>query len=62
IIYDILGREAAVLVNQDLKPGTYEVDFDGSDYPSGVYCYQLSIINVKFSIEFKETKKMVLVK
>ncbi len=56
IIYDILGREIAVLVNQQLKPGTYEVDFDGSNYPSGVYFYQL------VADSFIETRKMVLIK
>ncbi len=57
IIYDILGREIAVLVNEQLKPGTYEVEWDGSDYPSGVYFYQLSINNERLA-----TKKMVLIK
>ena len=35
-IYDVLGREVATLVNQQLKPGTYEVDWDGTNYPSGI--------------------------
>jgi photosystem II stability/assembly factor-like uncharacterized protein len=55
-IYDILGREVATPVNEPLKPGTYEVDFDGSNLRSGVYYYKL-IAN-----EFTETKKMVLVR
>ncbi|MGH2574646.1 MAG: WD40/YVTN/BNR-like repeat-containing protein, partial [Ignavibacteria bacterium] len=37
VIYDVVGREVVALVNQDLNPGAYEVDFDGTDYPSGVY-------------------------
>jgi hypothetical protein len=57
IIYDILGREVATLVNEQLKPGTYEVEWNGMNYPSGVYFYQLSINN-----EQLETRKMVLVK
>lgn len=56
IIYDVLGREVAILVNQQLKPGTYEVDWDASDYPSGVYFYKL------ISESFIKTKKMILLK
>ncbi len=56
IIYDILGREIAVLVNESLSPGTYEVTWDASNFPSGVYFYQL------MADDFVETKKMVLIK
>jgi hypothetical protein len=55
-VYDILGREIAILVNQQLQPGTYEISWDASNYPSGVYLFELS------SDDFKVTKKMVLVK
>jgi photosystem II stability/assembly factor-like uncharacterized protein len=60
-VYDILGREVATLVNEQLKPGTYEVDWpaptgDGSNYSSGVYFYKL------VAGDFVETKKMVLIK
>jgi hypothetical protein len=55
-IYDILGREVATLVNEKLQPGTYEVEFDGSNYPSGVYFYKLETEN------FSQTKKLVLLK
>ncbi len=55
-VYDMLGREVSELVNQKLQPGTYEVEWDASDYPSGVYFYKLS------NGEFVETKKMVLLK
>jgi hypothetical protein len=55
-IYDVLGREAATLVNEKLKPGTYEVDWNGNDYPSGVYFYKL------ISEDFSESKRMVLIK
>jgi hypothetical protein len=37
IIYDLLGREVATLVNEQLKPSTYEVEWDGSAFSSGVY-------------------------
>ncbi|MGA2667910.1 MAG: SBBP repeat-containing protein [Ignavibacteria bacterium] len=55
-IYDILGREITTLINEQLKPGTYEVEFDGSNYPSGVYFYKLT------SDSFNETKKMLMIK
>ncbi|HMQ99015.1 MAG TPA: YCF48-related protein [Ignavibacteria bacterium] len=56
IIYDLLGREVTTLVNKELKPGTYEADWDGSNYSSGVYFYKI------ISGDFVETKKMVLMK
>ena len=56
IIYDILGREVTTLVNEHLHPGTYEAEWDGSNYSSGIYYYSL-VTN-----EFNETKKMVLIK
>ncbi len=40
-IYDLLGREAATLVNEMFTAGTYEVTFDGSNLASGVYFYKL---------------------
>ena len=55
-VFDVLGREVAVLVNKELYPGTYEVEFDGSNYPSGVYFYKLD------AGDFTQTKKMVLIK
>ncbi|MCC7159284.1 MAG: SBBP repeat-containing protein, partial [Ignavibacteria bacterium] len=56
IIYNMLGREVAVLVNEQLKPGTYEADWNASNYPSGVYFYTLRTDG------FTETKKMILIK
>jgi hypothetical protein len=49
-------REFLTLVNEELKLGTYEVEFDGIDFPSGVYYYKL------ISNSFIETKKFVLLK
>ncbi len=40
-VYDMLGQEVATLVNETLKPGTYEATFDGSQLPSGVYFARL---------------------
>jgi len=56
IIYDILGREVTILVNEQLKPGTYEVEFDGSGFASGVYFYKL------ISNDYIESKRMILIK
>jgi len=54
--YDLLGREIAVLVNEKLSPGIFEVNWDGSNYSSGIYFYKL------VSGDFSETKKLVLMK
>jgi hypothetical protein len=56
IVYDILGRDIATLVNERLKPGTYEVEWEASNFPSGVYFYKLQ------AESFKQTKRMVLIK
>jgi photosystem II stability/assembly factor-like uncharacterized protein len=56
IIYDILGREVEMLVNEQLKPGTHEVEWDAGNYPSGVYFYKLT------AGSYTDTKKMALVK
>jgi photosystem II stability/assembly factor-like uncharacterized protein len=56
VIYDMLGKENETLLNEELSPGIYEVDFDGTNYPSGVYYYKL------IAAEYTETKKMVLIK
>ncbi|MFH1197606.1 MAG: T9SS type A sorting domain-containing protein [bacterium] len=55
-IFDVLGREVAVLVNVEQKSGLYQVEFDGSNLASGVYYYQLRSGN------FISTKKMLLIK
>jgi hypothetical protein len=56
VVYDISGRVVATLVNGQLQPGSYSVEWDGTGFASGVYFYSL-ITN-----EFTETKRMVLVK
>jgi hypothetical protein len=55
-VYDITGKEIAIVVNEQLKPGTYEVTFDASNLPSGIYFYQLQ------AGEFSQTKKMLMIK
>ncbi len=56
IIYDVPGRTIAELVNQDITPGTYSVDWDASNFSSGIYFYTL------LAGEHKETRKMVLIR
>lgn len=55
-VYDILGREIKTLLNKPMQPGNYEIEFNGSDLPSGVYFYRLASGN------FSETRKMVLLR
>ncbi len=55
-VYDVLGKEIAVLVNEKQQAGIYKVEWDASNYPSGVYFYKL------ITQGYSETKKMVLVK
>ncbi len=55
-IFDVLGNEVAVLVNEEKSPGHYQIDFDASRFSSGVYLYQLRSGN------FISTKKMILIK
>jgi hypothetical protein len=55
-VFDMLGREIALLVNEGKQPGSYQVQWDGSGYPSGMYFYQLT------TSEDSAVKKMALVK
>lgn len=55
-IYDAVGRETATLVNENLSAGSYEVKFDASQVPSGIYFYTLQ------TAHYSETKKMILIK
>lgn len=56
IVYDILGREVATLVNEHQRPGNYEVSFNSANLTSGVYFYTLNAGN------FRDTKKMIFLK
>ncbi len=55
-VFDVLGNEFAILVNEEKSAGSYEVEFNASSLPSGVYFYQLRAGN------FVDTKKMVLLR
>lgn len=58
IIYDLLGRKVATLVDKQLQPGTYETEWDASAYASGVYLYKMTVNGSGFT----ETKKLILLK
>jgi photosystem II stability/assembly factor-like uncharacterized protein len=55
-IYNALGKEVETLINEKLSLGTYEINWDASQYPSGIYFYRLRTDN------FNETKKMIMIK
>ena len=55
-VFDILGKEVALLVNENLSAGNYSIDFNASSIPSGTYFYRLT------AGSFTDTKKLVLIK
>ena len=59
IVFDILGKEAAVLVNDNLNAGIYEVTFDASNLSSGIYFYKLTCHGQR---NYTDTKRMILLK
>jgi len=56
IIYDALGREVALLVNEEKMAGNYIAEFNAANLSSGIYFYQLRVD------EFVQTKKMILLR
>ncbi|MEO8210146.1 MAG: T9SS type A sorting domain-containing protein, partial [bacterium] len=55
-VYDAMGKEVATLVNQKQNSGRYQVNFEGSNFSSGVYFYKLNTGG------FTDTKRMILIK
>jgi hypothetical protein len=55
-VYDMVGKEVAVILSENVQPGTYQASFDGSKLPSGVYMYQLR------AGSYSESRKMILLK
>jgi hypothetical protein len=63
VVYDMLGREAAVLVDAKQGPGTYETKWNASGAASGVYLYRLSVYSEGSQTpSFVQTKLMTLVR
>ncbi len=56
VVYDMLGREVAALVDEAKEPGAYTVKFDGAGLASGVYLYRMT------AGEYVETRTMMLLK
>jgi hypothetical protein len=55
-IYDILGREIATLLDEFRPAGNYEVKFNATGLPGGIYFYQMRTGN------YSDTKKMILLR
>ena len=55
-VYDILGREVVMLVNEEKSVGNYKAEFNGSNLSSGIYFYKLQ------AGDYTSVKKMVLLK
>lgn len=55
-VYDMLGSEVASLVNENKEAGNYSIEFNASDFPSGIYVYRITAGN------FVDTKKLILLK
>jgi photosystem II stability/assembly factor-like uncharacterized protein len=56
VVYDLLGREVRVLVNEKKAPGSYEVTFDGANLASGIYIYRMN------AGRYVESRKMILMR
>ena len=56
-VYDIIGKEVAILINGKKQIGTYTVKFDADELPTGIYFYRLILDGIPV-----ETKKMILLK
>lgn len=55
-VFDVTGKRIKVILNSQLKPGKYEIEFNASDLASGIYFYKLTSGN------FSASKKLVLIK
>jgi len=56
-MYNLLGNEVKTLVEENQQAGSYEINFDGSNFPSGIYFYSLYV-----DVNLVDTKKMTLLK
>jgi len=56
LLYNVLGKEIENIVNQQHKPGSYVVDFNAENLPSGIYYYRIT------AGDFVAVKKMILIK
>lgn len=56
VVFDVMGREVATMINENLSAGSYTADFNAINLSSGIYFYKL------ITADFTDTKKMMLVK
>jgi hypothetical protein len=66
VVYDLLGRQVAVLVNERKEPGSYQVQFDASDLSSGVYLCRIQVRSLDpagiGTEDFVQTLRLLLVR
>jgi hypothetical protein len=55
-VYDLLGREVAVLVDERKQAGDFEVQFDGKELPSGMYFYRMK------AGDYVQTRRLLLIR
>lgn len=55
-VFDIIGSEITCLVNNNLEPGSYDIEFNASDLSNGIYFYRIQ------TDKYVSTKKMLLLK
>lgn len=60
-IFNLLGEEVKILVNQTLSSGSHKIDFDARNLNNGVYIYKIEAVGIDGST-FKDVKKMALIK
>lgn len=63
-VYDMIGREIETLVNSELPPGSYSIEWNGTKYSSGIYFYRITAQATmdNLGLTFNDVKKMILVK
>jgi hypothetical protein len=55
-IYNVLGHEISTMISQNMNPGIYKINWDASNYPSGIYFYKIE------TLDFSKAMKMILIK
>jgi len=61
-LFDLLGREVDILVEEEYKPGVYRVLFEAKDLPSAVYFYRIKAESKSGEKSFIRTRKLTLLK
>ncbi len=61
-VYNLLGQEEKEILNQNVSAGSSEIEFDGSDLPSGFYIYSISAGSLTGDKVYRDLKSMLLLK